>query len=849
MGIIRITDFGGEVPRVSVRALAGNSAQTNLNLLATSTEFRPLLDDSTVAAAPAGAKTLYRLSRNAGGGLITSDGTGWIAETADKSYVKGQLNDDATERTLVTFNDGTQAPRVIDATGQNRLLGVPAPAIKPTLTLEAGEEFTLEEAAQYAAGTVVPGIVEATFLSLVDTENATRVNGGTPVAGPYNLRGLAVASFPTSQRGFTEPWNLLASAPATAAVAAKLNDPQLGGVTVGGNILISIFALPYWGHINNLASLQTRLRALEGPVDGAQLFDENAIATLAVTLQKHFDPNGDDLRPTRTALDEAVAAFKAAFDFNLTPLPTKPVEPTRPTGPEFALDGDGAVVGRNPPWVAYDTAYSAYLTAVAAYTKAENNQESEKAARVAIMVAAQAEATSIVQSIEAMYAGKKRSLEALVIDEVNKRGIVKSDVNPTGLFEVSPDRIIDTRFYIVTLVTDWGEESAPSPVSDAIEVDQNDAVLIARPTIPSGRFIQKWRIYRSNVGTESAAFQFVEELMVGSTSYKDEVKAESLGEVCPSFTWAEPPYRADNQSSATIKPIKGADPYLRGIVGMPNGVNVGFIDNFLAFCEPYIPYAYPVQYQITTEYPIVGLGVFGQTLFVGTLKNPYFVSGSDSASMSAQKLESDQACASRRSIVALGGGVMYASPDGICLATGAGVEVVTYALFSREDWQKLNPASIVASGFEGVYYFSYTGNGGGTYALDTVARKLTRVAMQATAMFADPITDGLFYTEGGSVKRAFATGRRTATWRGPKAVFALQQPMAWVQVDGDQTPAAPAVVRWYGDGVLRHTATFTGTTPQRLPPGRWLEHEVEVESKARLTKVILAGSTQELQAQ
>jgi hypothetical protein len=54
-------------------------------------------------------------------------------------------------------------------------------------------------------------------------------------------------------------------------------------------------------------------------------------------------------------------------------------------------------------------------------------------------------------------------------------------------------------------------------------------------------------------------------------------------------------------------------------------------------------------------------------------------------------------------------------------------------------------------------------------------------------------------------------------------------------------------VRWYGDGVLRHTATISSIDPVRLPAGRWLEHEIEIESASRVTKVLLASSTQELQ--
>jgi hypothetical protein len=281
---------------------------------------------------------------------------------------------------------------------------------------------------------------------------------------------------------------------------------------------------------------------------------------------------------------------------------------------------------------------------------------------------------------------------------------------------------------------------------------------------------------------------------------------------------------------------------------MTNGVMAGFVDNFVAFCDPYHPYAWPLSYQISLKFDIVGLGVFGQSLFVGTNGNPSIISGADSASMSEQMLDDSQACVSARSIVSATGGVLYASPDGVCFASSNGVEVITTALFAREDWQSLTPSSIRAVMHEGVYYFTYTGSGGGCFAIDTIAKKLGRLDLAATALFADSLTDAVFYVSGTSVKRAFSSGRRTGLWKSSKIVAPAQAPLAWLQVDGDQSVGSPATVRWYGDGALCHTATVTSIAPQRLPPGRYLEHEIEIESASRVTKVLLVGDTQELKS-
>lgn len=499
---------------------------------------------------------------------------------------------------------------------------------------------------------------------------------------------------------------------------------------------------------------------------------------------------------------------------------------------------------RHPDWVAYDAAYKQWQSDLAEWEKKSGQATDEKTGLVARLQGIQADAASAGNAVEAEYYRRLDRLDSDINRLLSSYTLISGE-DGDGLIKVAPDRIVDSRFYVMTWVNDWGWESAPSPVSEMVEVDQNDSVAVATVPPPNDRHITHWRLYRSNTGTATSTFQFVDEILASVVSYQDEKKGEQLGEPCPTLTWLEPPYRMDSASPATIKPPKGPDPYLRGAVGMPNGIIAGFIDNFVAFCHPYHPYAWPVEYQVTTEFPIVGLGVFGQTLFVGTMGNPYLISGADSASMSALKMDSEHSCVSRRSIVSVGNGVVYASPDGLCLASAHGVQLLTGELFSREDWQALNPAGIIAAAHEGVYYF-WTGTA--CWALDFVAKKLGRVAgIPATAVHRDTLTDHLYVASGGSILKLFSGGRRTATWRSGIAQLPAQAPLAWMQVDSDFT-AGPVIVKWIGDGQLRHVAAFTSIEPKRLPPGRWLEHEVEVSTASRVTKVLLAGSTHELKS-
>ena len=329
----------------------------------------------------------------------------------------------------------------------------------------------------------------------------------------------------------------------------------------------------------------------------------------------------------------------------------------------------------------------------------------------------------------------------------------------------------------------------------------------------------------------------------------DEKKQEDLGEVIASASWREPPYRSDEQFEGWPKPVIGSNPYLRGLTGMPNGIMAGFLDNTVAFCEPYTPYAWPVEYEISTEFPIVGLGVFGQTLFVGTTGNPYFISGADSASMSAQKLDSNQACASADSIASVQGGVLYASPDGLCVADPGGVKLISASLYTREDWQKLSPSTMFAIEHENIYYLFYNNGTKGCITFDMANQKLGRAELQADAAYVDRITDTLYLVNGTSITAMFrGADHRTATWKSIKFTLPDQQPMAWLRVLGDQDGTNPVTVKWYGDGVLRHTVTLSSINPVRLPPGRYLEHELEISSKSRVTQVFMSSTTQELKS-
>jgi hypothetical protein len=111
---------------------------------------------------------------------------------------------------------------------------------------------------------------------------------------------------------------------------------------------------------------------------------------------------------------------------------------------------------------------------------------------------------------------------------------------------------------------------------------------------------------------------------------------------------------------------------------------------------------------LTVDFNIVGLGVYQQTLVVLTTSFPYLISGVSPISMSQQKLPIPQPCVSKKSIASDQYGVLYASPNGL-VSLGSGTQdVVTTPLYTRDEWQELNPQTLVGMIYNNMYLGFYT---------------------------------------------------------------------------------------------------------------------------------------------
>lgn len=314
-------------------------------------------------------------------------------------------------------------------------------------------------------------------------------------------------------------------------------------------------------------------------------------------------------------------------------------------------------------------------------------------------------------------------------------GLPRPSTVSAAVTGTATSEVPETRNYVYTYVTGWGEEGPASlPMGTPVDVKPGEVVTVdISAALPSGAYdIQFKRIYRTGSGEATTDYLLVAEVDAGDEEYEDTIPGGQLGETLVSESWEAPPET------------------LTGAVLMPNGVILGWKDNEIWPSEPFIPHAFPPEYVLTTDSTIVGIAVVGMTAVVVTSGQPYLVGGVHPESFTMEKLDIPQAGVSRRAILAVDGGVIYASPDGLVHVTGGRGELVTRELYRREEWQALNPPSMHLAQHEGRLYCFYDNEslggtpGGLLFDFFGQQQSVVRINQYFSAAYTDLRRDALF---------------------------------------------------------------------------------------------------------
>lgn len=471
---------------------------------------------------------------------------------------------------------------------------------------------------------------------------------------------------------------------------------------------------------------------------------------------------------------------------------------------------------------------------------------------------------------------------ALVAPTVKLNGVVTGTVNPS---------LSATRLYVYTRVTTFGEESEPSLVSSDIVVSPGNTVTLSGfVAAPAGRNYTKQRIYRSQTGTTGGANLFlIAERNDTAADFVDNVALNNFAEPLPSLDWNPPPAG------------------LKGLVAMPNGIMAGYVGKDIYFCEPYRPHAWPEKYVLSANYDVTGLAVTGTTLVVGTKGWPELVSGTAPETMTMERVELSMPCLSEKGMIDMGYAALYPSNDGLVMVMNGSPSLISGPLLTRDQWQRLDPASMVCGQFYGRFYTSYrytdTENlvQQGTLIFDITGEQpyLIRSQHRADAMFYDVTDSRLYLAIGASIyewdsllsdndimtyrSKAYLTPQPTSfgaimvegsSDQDPDALIAYNAeraqvaaeniarfaaknlegalgllPLGLIPMAGDrlrEMPIGPQIaVNVFADNEFLATITTIGDV-ERMPPVLARQWEIEVVGNIDIQEITMAQTAQEL---
>ncbi len=405
--------------------------------------------------------------------------------------------------------------------------------------------------------------------------------------------------------------------------------------------------------------------------------------------------------------------------------------------------------------------------------------------------------------------------------------------------------VVRSAVYVYTYVNIFGQESAPSPPSTPVDVDEGETVHVANIVDPSGTNLDVpyVRVYRVVAGSADEDFQLLsngdEDMDVvneatGSVGFVDDQDTldTDLLEILPTVGWDNPP---DD---------------LEGLTLGPNNVLAGFIGNTVFFSEPEFPGAWPSEYSRDFSWDVVGIGVVGEMWIILTKGRPYVVRGSHPENYTKDPLPYERPCKSKRSIVSTPYGVIYPSDDGLfgININGAG-RLLTENIITKEQWQENDLINLLAYYHDDKYYaFFYGGTMG--FVLD-FTENVQWIDLDAVGPVYDGLVSGdelyILTLEDGDYKIyewEKSSDKRTLKWRSKKFQFFNTTSLTCGQIIAEGEVTLKLYVDENDDP--EHIETVTSDSVFRLPAGRYKIVEIYLEGTEDIDSVMLASTPREL---
>ena len=416
---------------------------------------------------------------------------------------------------------------------------------------------------------------------------------------------------------------------------------------------------------------------------------------------------------------------------------------------------------------------------------------------------------------------------------------------------LADDVSASARSYVYTYIGKLGEESSPSLPSDPLICPNEGAVvhvtnLTFDTSADTGREIEAIRLYRIIVGsTGNADYLFVDEIpksdiLGGSGKYSgnkyvDNIADDGLAGSLATTAWDEP---RNNM-------------YSLGLTAY--GVAYAAIGKIVCLSEPFVPYAWPRDYELTCDNDIVAIGHYDNALIVGTTGRPVMITGIDPQNMSQSELPISEACVSAKSMVSMGRYAIYASPNGLVMASGGDAQLITGGIITNREWANYQPDSIHAYQHRGKYIFFWKkdslNKGGVIFDPRSPNDGLIAFNQYFVAGYRDQDTDTLYLIDENKVLWKFDDNNaspRTYTWKSKRISLDAPHCLTAARVLADSY--TNITINIYADNTLYHTQAVTNKSPFRLPRnGRYRVWQVEVIGVDAIREVAISETVTELQ--
>ena len=398
----------------------------------------------------------------------------------------------------------------------------------------------------------------------------------------------------------------------------------------------------------------------------------------------------------------------------------------------------------------------------------------------------------------------------------------------TATINTNPATGSDVAFlWVYTFVNELGWESAPSPPSNTLVAKAGCTFNLAGfDSAPAGSYgIALVRLYRFVPGTSDAgAYFYLREWAVGATPTNPIDDARAVGsDPLATIGFRPPPANAHS------------------LTKMWNGMFALASDKSVRVCEPYKHYAYPLPYQIDLPDKVIALATWSQRLLALTTGDAHVIAGSSPEGLDEEAAKINRPCASPRGVVEFNEGenakgVVWPSEEGLCWYGDGGFRLVTGNMLTREQWQAMQPSTMVAGRVLGLYVCFYNDGAIKGFVIDP--KDPNGIYMLTTgydAVFRDPLTDRLYVLEGGNIKRWNAGASMTATFR--SKTILLPDP---VNIGALEVIAKgyPVTVKVWGDGVLRIDRSVPSAEIVRGTPG-WVSDQLQFEVSATARVIAL----------